>query len=162
MGLLLTVMLFAHLLAAVIFVGGSFFMWLVVVPVTRLTSEDEVTRGRIVAAVARRFGVVTNISLIVLAVTGAYNATWYLPGLDVLSAGIRGGLLALKVALSLALFSAVYVHGVHYGRKISRLTQERRFDELKEVRRRSMYVSFVNLVLMVAVLLVAVMMQFPP
>jgi len=79
--LLDAVILFIYLFAATLFVGGSFFMWLVLVPASKRIASDELERSKITAAAARRFGVLTNVALVVLVVTGIYNATWYLPGL---------------------------------------------------------------------------------
>ena len=73
------IVLWVHLFSAVLFVGGSFFMWLVIVPASHLITSDESERTRIVGKIARSFGNLTNPLIVVLVVTGLYNATWYLP-----------------------------------------------------------------------------------
>jgi uncharacterized membrane protein len=50
-------------------------MWLVVVPASRLVTEDESARMQLVEKMARRFGRITTIILVVLVVTGVYNTS---------------------------------------------------------------------------------------
>jgi copper resistance protein D len=154
--------LWVHLLSAVLLVGGSIFMWLVVLPASHLVTEDEAERMRIVEKMARRFGRITNIILIVLVLTGVYNASWYLPSTSALFDTYLGNLLFVKIVLVIALVVLIYVHGIYFGRKIVRLARERKFQELEAVRKRSRAVSAINLVLMVAILLFAVFLQIPP
>ena len=73
--LLDAVVLWIHLLSAVLFVGGSLFIWLVVLPASKLIAEDESERMQIIEKIARRFGRITNITLVVLVLSGVYNAS---------------------------------------------------------------------------------------
>lgn len=155
------VILWVHLLMAVLFVGGSFFMWLVVVPSSRLTTADESERTRITGVIAKRFGRMTNIVLIILVLTGIYNASWYLPSTAALFDTPTGNILLLKVILVGALVLLIYVHNVYFGKKIIQLAREKRLEELKALRKRSRLVSAANLVLMLVILLLAVMLQMP-
>lgn len=152
--------LWVHLLSAALLAGGSFFMWLVVVPASRQFSDDEGERMRIIERIARRFGTVTNIALAVLVLTGIYNASWYLPSSALLDTR-TGNLLLAKSVLVVGLVLLVYVRGFHFGRKIVRLAGERKLQELEAVRKRSRVVSATNLALMVAILVLAVLLQIP-
>jgi uncharacterized membrane protein len=153
--------LWVHLLSAVFFVGGSFFMWLVVVPSSRLISEDESERTKVVGKIAKRFGVISNMVLAVLVLTGIYNATWYLPSTGALFDTYYGNVLLAKVVLVVVLLVLIYLHNTYFGRKIVKLAAEKRFDELRALRKRSRVVSAANLALMLAILLLAVMLQGP-
>jgi uncharacterized membrane protein len=153
--------LWVHLLSAVFFVGGSFFMWLVVVPSSRLISEDESERTKVVGKIAKRFGVISNMVLAVLVLTGIYNATWYLPSTGALFDTYYGNVLLAKVVLVVVLLALIYLHNTYFGRKIVKLAAEKRFEELKALRKRSRVVSAANLALMLAILLLAVMLQGP-
>jgi len=155
------IILWVHLLSAVLFVGGSFFMWLVVVPSSRLMTDDESERTQIVGKIAKRFGRITNIVLIVLVVTGIYNASWYLPSPSALFDTYAGSILLAKIILVVALLLLIYLHNVYFGRKIIQFAREKKLDQLKVVRRTSRLVSMVNLLLMLAILLLAVMLQMP-
>ena len=151
--------LWVHLFSAVLFVGGSFFMWIVVVPASHLLTEDESERTRIVGRIARQFAMVVNPSLLVLALTGVYNATWYLPSASAMFDTYAGNLLLAKVCAFAALVVLLYVSNVHFGRRITRLAREGRLEELKALRRRSRLVSFANLGLMALILLLVALMQ---
>lgn len=98
-----TVILWVHLFSAVVFVGGSFFMWLVVIPASHLITKEESERTRIVGRMAKQFGKLTNPTLVVLVLSGVYNASWYLPSLSAFLDTYAGNLLLTKVKqLSLA------------------------------------------------------------
>lgn len=136
-------------------------MWLVVVPASHLIASDEAERTRIVGKIAKTFGRITNPTLVVLVLTGLYNASWYLPWIGLLLV-YPGLILLAKVILVTALLVLIYLHNVYFGRRIIRLARERRFDELKALRKMSRIVSATNVTLMVIILMLAVMLQFPP
>ena len=156
-----SLILWVHLFSAVLFVGGSFFMWLVIVPASRLITQDESERTRIVGKIARAFGNLTNPILILLILTGLYNASWYLRSAGSLF-DYPGTILLLKVILVGVLLLLIYVHNVYFGKQIVRLAEERKLDSLKQLRKRSRFVSAANLSLMVVILLLAVLLQMPP
>lgn len=136
-------------------------MWWIIVPASRLITADESERTRIVGKIARSFGNVTKPLIVVLVVTGLYNATWYLPSANGLFE-YPGTLLLTKVILVALLLALIYVHNVYYGRRIMRLAKEARLDELKALRNRSRIVSAANLTLMLLILLLSTIMQVPP
>jgi putative copper resistance protein D len=156
------IMLFVHLISAVIFVGGSFFMWMVVVPSSRLITSDESERTQMVGKMARRFGMISRGVLVILVLSGIYNAAWYLPTPGALFSTYAGNILLVKVVLVGMLLLLIFVHNVYFGRKIIQLAGEKKIDELKALRTRSRVVSMANMVLMVAILLLAAMLQVPP
>ena len=153
--------LWIHLLSAVLFVGGSFFMWLVIVPASRLIASDESERTRMVGKIARAFGNMTGPVLSVLILTGFYNATWYLQSLTGLL-NYPGTILLTKIILVAVLLALIYVHNVYFGKRIVRLAEDRKLEELKALRRKSRFVSATNLALMLIILLLAVVLQIPP
>jgi uncharacterized membrane protein len=149
------VVLAIHLFSAILFIGGSFFMWLVVVPVSYQLAPDEASRTELVGKIARSFAKWTNPTLAVLILTGLYNASWYLPS----TTPLGRELLEVKVVLVGVLVLSIYVHGLYYGRTISRLARERKVDKLREVRKRSRFFSMANLALMVAIVVIVALMQ---
>ncbi len=155
------ILLGVHLFSAVVFVGGSFTMWLVIDPVSYLVTSDEAARTALVARMARQFARWTTPLLVVLIATGLYNVSWYLPTTSDLFSTFRGEVLAAKAGVVLVLVILIYVHGLHFGRKIRRLAREGRLEDLRRVRRTSRVVSYTNLGLMLAVLALAVMLQWP-
>ena len=159
MYILQTLILWVHLFSALLFVGGSFFMWMVVLPASRGLSEEESERTKVIAAIARKFGPVAWYSLLILVATGLYNATWYLPDMRSLFSTEAGLILFTKSVLVLVLIFTVYIHNVYYGRKISRLAREKKIAELASLRKRSRVISALNLILMLLITFLAVMMQ---
>ena len=92
-----------HLVSAMFFIGGSLFVWLVLIPASyRLTREEtppaqrarsegtgsaydaeaaargEARRTEIVGQIAKSFGKIVGPTVLVLLASGIYNATWYL------------------------------------------------------------------------------------
>lgn len=161
MEVLQALVLGVHLFAAVIFVGGSFFMWMVVMPASHLVTEDESERTQMVGKIAKAFGRITVPTIAILLLTGVYNATWYLPSPSALFDTDRGLVLLAKIVAVFVLLVLIFVHNVYYGKRIVRLAREKRLEELKSLRRRSRVVSFTNLGLMVLILALAVLLQVP-
>ncbi len=120
-------------------------MWLVVLPASSLITQDEAQRTQIVGKIAKKFGQMTNPTLIVLLLTGLYNATWYLPPGTGVFTTLPGELLLAKAVSTAALVTGIYVHNAYFGRKIVRLAREGKVDELRLLRRRSRVVSAMNL-----------------
>ncbi len=159
--LLNILVLWVHLFSAVLFVGGSFFMWLVIVPASHLITTDESERTRIVGKLAKAFGNLTNPILIVLVLTGLYNATWYLQSANALFE-YPGTLLLTKAILVAGLLLLIYANNLYFGKKIIRLAKDAKLNELKALRQTSRIVSAANLTLMLLILLLSTMMQMPP
>ena len=156
------VVLWIHLFSAVLFVGGSFFFWIVVMPLSHTITDDESKRTQIIGKMAKRFALITNPVLVVLVLSGIYNASWYLQDWADPFRTLSGELLFAKVVLVVILIALIYLHGVYYGRKIVRLAEEKRVEELDRLRRHSRIVSYANLGLMLAVTVLAVLLQIPP
>jgi putative copper resistance protein D len=161
LALLDEVVLWVHLFSAVLFVGGSFFMWLVVMPATKLVAKDESERTLLVGKIAKEFGRYVTPLLVILVLTGLYNATWYLQPFSSLFDTYDGLLLFTKSVLVLVLIILIYVHNVYFGKKIVKLAREKDLEGLGMIRKRSRVVSAVNLLLMTMILFLATLMQGP-
>ena len=66
--------MWAHLIAASIWVGGSIFIGIVLAPLLKTFSDSVEGRLSIMIRVGRRFNVIGVPSLIVLILTGIYNS----------------------------------------------------------------------------------------
>ena len=79
---------FIHLLAAMTWIGGTLFLVMVMVPLSRGAIEPPALGIRILTRAARRFRTVAWASIILLVMTGAFIATdqWRIT-LDVFFAG---------------------------------------------------------------------------
>ncbi len=136
-------------------------MWLVVVPVSYHMGKEESERTLIVGKIAKEFGRMTNIVLAILVLTGIYNVTWYLPSMSSLFTTTDGLYLLTKVILVGILIAMIYGNNIYFGRRTTRFAREKKFEELKALRRKSRVISFTSLGLMAAILFLAVMLQIP-
>jgi uncharacterized membrane protein len=149
------------LFAAAFFVGGPFFFWLMVIPASRLITTDELERTQIVGKIAKIFGKTVTPALIIIVLTGIYNASWYLSSIQDLLI-YPGTILLTKTILVMILLILIYVHNVHFGKRITAFAKERDIEGLKRIRKTSRKISAANLILMAAILFLAVLMQMPP
>ena len=151
-----SVILWIHLVSAMFFVGGSLFVWWVVVPASYRLTKDESRRTEIVGTIARVFGRIVGPTILVLIATGIYNATWYLSSFGELFRDAKGIVLLAKIIVTAVLIALIGVHDVYFSRKIARLAAEERHTELAAVRRWSHVLSAATVVAMGGVLALTV------
>ncbi|MCL4399015.1 hypothetical protein M1293_00680 [Candidatus Parvarchaeota archaeon] len=147
--------LWAHLFSAILFIGGSFFMWIVLVP--SLKQMEEPQRTLMMGRISKRFAKLTGILLFILVSTGLYNAMIYLSGRFYIPSS-RFLLVVLMASATVILITLLYGPGRYFGKKIVRLAKEGKLQELNNTRKKSRIVSIVNLSLMVFISVVAVLM----
>jgi uncharacterized membrane protein len=136
-------------------------MWFIVVPASRLMTQDEPERTKIVGKIAKKFGEIVDPTLVILILTGIYNATWYVSSVSNL-VSYPGTILLIKMILAAVLIFLVYLNNGYFGKQIVRLAKENRLEELKQLRKMSRIVSIANLSLMTIILVLAAMMQITP
>ncbi len=149
--------LWLHLFSAMLFIGGSFFMWLVLVPGSKDAIKDEAQRTTFVAVISKRFARITWMLLATLVITGLINAFWYLSP-SAYKSPYGFGLVATMVVLTAALIVSLYGPGKHYGRMIAKFAKEGNLEGLQKVRRKSTAISYANLCIMILITVVAVLM----
>ena len=154
------IILWIHIFSAVLFVGGSFFIWAVVWPASHKITDDEKERTRIVGKIGKQFAYFTHITLGLLILTGLYNMTWYLPSSSDLTITTGGQILLAKIILVVVMIVMMYANNMYHGKKIMRLAKEGRLDEVKRIRKITHLVSFTTLGLMVVITILATSLQF--
>ena len=132
-----------------------------VIPASRLLTTDESERTQIIGKIAKLFGRTVTPTLIIIILTGIYNASWYLRSVQDLLI-YPGTLLLTKIILVIILLILIYVHNVYFGKRIMALARERNIEGLKKIRKTSRKISALNLILMATIFLLAVLMQMPP
>lgn len=156
---LFAIVLWIHLFFAIIFIGGSFFIWIVVWPSSFDLAEDEKFRTKIVGTMSKRFALFTNISVGILIVTGlnlAYQMFGTTP--DLLST-IGGQILFAKVVVVAVALGIMYYNNMGHAKKIKSLVEENKMDEVSKLRKRAHLFSFLTLGLLVIVTILASLLQ---
>ncbi len=147
------IVLWVHLFAAIIFIGGSFFIWLVVWPASYGLANTKAQRSIIVGRIAKRFAYFTHASIAILIASGIYLAMPYLQSPALISTTLGGQLLSAKVVVVVMMIVLMYTNNIYHGRKIMRLIAEAKLDEARRVRKLTHLASFITLGLMVMITL---------
>jgi uncharacterized membrane protein len=141
-----------HILAATVWVGPQFFLFVAAVPAVR-TIQDAQTRAQVMRVMTRRFGYLAWGALAVLVVTGIGNL--YEEDLDVdalfdLNFGI---IFQVKMTLLIITVALTALHSFVIGPRLSAM-QESVADEaqIASMRRLSMAISGVNLLVAIAII----------
>jgi len=93
------VVLWIHLLAMALFVGGQFFLGIAVVPIYRAQGGKDGTAHEWLVPIARRYGWASLVALAVLLVTGSMMAShWDL--WDETAMSVKLGLVTLAIVLT--------------------------------------------------------------
>ena len=155
---------YVHLLSAVVWAGGMFFLALVLIPATRNLPAKE--RGALVSAVGRRFRTIGWACIALLVATGPLilglrGMTWQslAPGAVVGSA--FGQVLAAKLVLVAVIIALSAVHDFVLGPAATRLLQDEATAtpaRVAALRRRAAWLARVNTLLVLAVLALAVLL----
>ncbi len=148
-----------HVLAAVLWLGGMFFLALVGAPVLRGV-EPPSLRAALFRELGERYRAWGWAAIAVLLVTGVLNL-WFRGVLTAVSMGSRhfwttpfGHTLGVKLAAVLAMLLIQAVHDFHWGPMSSRVTPGT--PEAATLRRRAAWAARVNAVLGLVILVAAV------
>lgn len=141
-----------HIMAATIWVGPQFFLFIAAVPAVR-TIEDAKQRAAVMRVMTRRFGYLAWGALAVLVATGIANL--YEEDLDVDDLFDRnfGIIFQVKMTLLIVTVALTALHSFVIGPRLSAM-QESVSDEsqIASMRRLSMVISGINLLVAVAII----------
>ncbi|HEX9667282.1 MAG TPA: DUF4149 domain-containing protein [Thermodesulfobacteriota bacterium] len=159
--------LLIHVVAAIIWLGGMFFISLVLVPSLRKL-EPPIKRTEILSATGRRFSLVSWTAILVLLVTGVINSVNRGVTIDLISSGKIfsshfGMILTFKVFLVLVMILISAIHDFILGPKLIKLTELGRSsqDSAKSLGKKRKLVSWlarINALLGIIVVACAVML----
>lgn len=151
--------LWIHLFSAILFIGGSFFMWTVLLPSSHTMGLEESSRTKIVGTVAKRFAIFTHTLIGILVVTGLLLAfVWFLPAPSALFTTVSGRLLGIKMILVLAMILLTYGNNIYHGKRMMAFAREGKLEELARLRRRSHLLSYITLGLMLLITVLGVIL----
>ena len=161
-----TLVVLIHILAAIIWLGGMFFIAIVMVPVL-IRLEPPQKRIEVLSATATRFRMVSWIAILVILGTGVLNAINRGVTLHAISTGeffssYFGKILTLKLTLVFAMLVLSAIHDFILGPRLVELLNSRNPDSFMKVQKNRRYVSRlarINALLGILVIACAVMLS---
>lgn len=154
------IVLWLHILGAVVFIGPQVFLAAIAMPALRAVSDERV-RQDLVRKMTRGFGALGGAALGLVVLTGFWNVKVAQDDHD-FDATRFFWTFNIKMILVIAVVVLTAAHGMVFGRRLQEL-QERGAPEaeIAQVRRWSMMASMATLGLSVAILLLAAMLGSP-
>jgi putative copper resistance protein D len=151
------IVLWIHILSAVIFIGPQIFLVVGVGPAMR-TLEDVKQRAQAMRIMTMRFGIWGGGALLLLLITGVIN---YMHANDEHELDLKRYFIVMQVKLTLVGLVVVMtiLHGAVFGRRLQSLQESGAGEaEIARVRQWSMLLSMATLVASVAILLCAALL----
>ena len=147
----------AHLVSASIWVGGGIFLGVVLAPLLKKMSFSTEERLELMIKTGRRFNKIALPSLIILIVTGIYNSHLMLQSPEILFSSSYGAFLITKIILVVALIVTFVVHIRVFSAEVEKKITKREIadNELKKLNKKGMILGETTVVLSVAILFFA-------
>ena len=155
------VLTWIHLVSAAIWVGGSLFIGVVLAPILKKMSMSLEERLQIMIKVGRRFNRIAVPSLIILIGTGLYNSQTLLSSPNILLATSYGTYLVIKIILVIALIVAFAIHVRIIRKDVEEkiMNHEMTEHQIQKLRKKIIILGEVIVVISVAVLFFAALMD---
>ena len=150
-----------HLISASIWVGGSIFLGVVLAPLLKKMSLSIEERLELMIKVGRRFNKIALPSLVILIGTGIYNSHLVLQSPEILFSSSYGVFLTTKIVLVIALIVTFAVHIRLFSKDIEQKISARQIAdmELKKLNKKGMILGETTVVISVAILFFAALMD---
>jgi len=151
----------AHLVSASIWVGGAIFLGIVLAPLLKRMPFSTEERLELMIKTGRRFNKIALPSLIILIITGIYNSHLVLQSPEILFSSSYGAFLITKIILVVALIVTFAVHIRVFSSDVEKKITKREIteSELKKLNRRGMILGETTVVLSVAILFFAALLD---
>jgi putative copper resistance protein D len=150
-----------HLIAAAIWVGGSIFIGIVFSPILKTITTSIEERIQIMIKVGKRFNKVAVPSLIILMVTGLYNSHLLLIKPNLLMATSYGIFLTIKIVLVIALIItyAIHVRVIRKDVEDQIMSNQMPIQQIQKLRKKIIILGEITVVLSVAILFFAALLD---
>ena len=150
-----------HLISASIWVGGSIFLGVVLAPLLKKMSLSIEERLELMIKVGKRFNKIALPSLVILIGTGIYNSHLVLQSPEILFSSSYGIFLTTKIVLVIALIVTFAVHIRLFSKDIEQKISARQIAdmELKKLNKKGMILGETTVVISVAILFFAALMD---
>jgi len=161
MSLIDALIMWAHLIAASIWVGGSIFIGIVLAPLLKTISDSIEGRLSIMIRVGRKFNKIGIPSLFVLIVTGIYNSVGFIASPSMILSTNYGIVLLVKIILVIMLLITFAIHV-----RLIRSEAERKIESkelsgelLQKLRSKIIMLGRLTVILSLAILLMAALLH---
>lgn len=153
--------MWAHLVAASIWVGGSIFIGIVLAPLLKTISDSIDERLSIMIRVGRKFNKIAVPSLIILIVSGLYNSSGYLTKPSLFLSTNYGIVLVAKIALVIILIITFIIHVRLIRTKVEKQIESKELSsgEIQKLRSKIITLGRITVIVSVAILLMAALLH---
>src|SRR5205807_7016094 len=154
-------LMWAHLICASVWVGGSIFIGIVLAPLLKTISESVEERVAIMIRVGRKFNKIAIPSLAVLIVTGLYNSSNILSRPQFLLSTNYGIILVIKIILVISLLGMFAIHVRIIRNEIEKkITSKEMLPEIvQKLRSKIISLGRIMVVVSIAILLMAALLH---
>lgn len=153
--------MWAHLVAASIWVGGSIFIGIVFAPLLKTMSDTVEGRLSIMIRVGRKFNKIAIPSLIILIITGIYNSSNLLINPSLILSTTYGQILVIKVILVIILLITFAIHVRLIRVEIEKKIESKQFSEelVQKIRSKIIALGRITVIVSIAILLMAALLH---
>lgn len=153
--------MWAHLVAASIWVGGSIFIGIVLAPLLKTMSDTVEGRLSIMIRVGRKFNKIAIPSLLILIATGIYNSSNLLVRPSLILSTTYGQILVIKVILVIILLVTFAIHVRLIRVEIEQKIESKQFSEelVQKLRSKIIALGRITVIVSIAILLMAALLH---
>ena len=150
-----------HITCAAIWVGGSLFIGVVFAPILKKMSMPIEERLQLMIKVGRRFNKLAVPALIILMITGMYQAHLILQKSDLLLESSYGNVLVIKIILVVALIAtfAIHVRVIRKDVEEKIMSKQISDDQLQVLRKKIIILGEITVVLSIIILFLAAVLN---
>ncbi len=161
MSLVNALIMWAHLIAASIWVGGSIFIGIVLAPLLKTISDSIEGRLSIMIRVGRKFNKIGVPSLLVLIATGIYNSTGFIVQPSLIFSTSYGIILLIKIILVIVLIITFAIHVRLIRTEIETKIESKQLsgEFLQKLRSKIIMLGRLTVILSLAILLMAALLH---
>ncbi len=150
-----------HLVSAAIWVGGSIFLGVVLSPMLRTMYVDLEQRLQLMIKVGKRFNKIAIPSLAILVITGLYNSRFLIQEPQAFMLTNYGNFLLIKIILVVLLVITYILHVRLIRRDVEDkiMTKDMSQQQLQKLRKKIIILGEVTVVLSIAILFFAALLD---
>jgi len=161
MPILDALLMWAHLVSASIWVGGSIFIGIVLAPLLKTISESVEERVAIMIRVGRKFNKIAIPSLAILIATGLYNSSNILSKPEFLFSTNYGIILVIKIILVISLLIMFAIHVRIIRTEIEKKIESKEMlpEIVQKLRSKIISLGRIMVIVSIAILLMAALLH---